>query len=115
MNQPLTRRDFAALATASAAGLSAQTKGRFPVGLQQTAVGRNIQQDLPGTLRAISKMGYEVIEFSAGTFMKWSPQEAKQVRTVLDEVNLKCRSTHNEIASFSGDGLSKAIELNQII
>jgi hypothetical protein len=80
MDQRITRRGFAGLATASVAALRGQTKSRFPVGLQQTAVGRNIQQDLTGTLRAISKMGYEVIEFSAGTFMKWSPEEAKQVR-----------------------------------
>jgi sugar phosphate isomerase/epimerase len=111
----LSRRQFALLAAASAAGLKAQTKKPFPVGLQQTAVGRNIQQDLTGTLRAIAKMGYDLIEFSAGTFMNWSPEQARRVRALLDDLNLKCRSTHNEIVSFSGDGLSKSIELNQII
>jgi sugar phosphate isomerase/epimerase len=111
----LSRRQFALLAAASAAGLKAQTKKQFPIGLQQTAVGRNIQQDLTGTLRAIAKMGYDLIEFSAGSFMTWTPDQARQVRTLLDELNLKCRSTHNEIVSFSGDGLSKSIELNQII
>jgi sugar phosphate isomerase/epimerase len=85
------------------------------VGLQQTAVNRNIQEDLPATLRAIAKAGYNIIEFSAGTFMKWSSPEAKQVKSQLDDLNLRCRSTHNEIVSFSGDGLSKAIELNQLI
>jgi sugar phosphate isomerase/epimerase len=115
MNQLLlSRRQFAALAAASAAILRAQ-KTRLPVGLQQTAVGRNIQQDLTGTLRAISKMGYQVIEFSAGTFMNWTPDQARQVRALLDDLNLKCRSTHNEIVSFSGDGLSKSLELNRII
>src|ERR1700730_10993532 len=115
-NQHLvSRRQFAVLAAASAVGLNAQTKMQFPIGLQQTAVGRNIQQDLNGTLRAIAKMGYDLIEFSAGTFMNWTPDQARQVRALLDELNLKCRSTHNEIVSFSGDGLSKSIELNQII
>jgi sugar phosphate isomerase/epimerase len=111
----ISRRQFALLVAASPAGLKAQTKRRFPVGLQQTAVGRNIQQDLTGTLRAIARMGYDVIEFSAGTFMNWSPDEARKVRTLLDDLNLQCRSTHNEIVSFSADGLSKSIELNQII
>jgi sugar phosphate isomerase/epimerase len=60
-------------------------------------------------------MGYDIIEFSAGTFMNWSPDEARKVRTLLDDLNLQCRSTHNEIVSFSADGLSKSIELNQII
>ncbi len=113
--RPLSRREFAALATGAAAGLNAQTRKQYPIGLQQTAVGRNIQQDLNGTLRAVAKMGYDIIEFSANTFMNWTPDQARQVRALLDELNLKCRSTHNEIVSFSGDGLSKSIELNQII
>src|SRR5580700_9299343 len=99
----LSRRQFAVLAAASAAGLNAQNKKQIPIGLQQTAVGRNIQQDLPGTLRAVAKMGYDIIEFSAGTFMNWAPEQARQVRSLLDELKLKCRSTHNEIVSFSGD------------
>ncbi|HTA69167.1 MAG TPA: sugar phosphate isomerase/epimerase [Bryobacteraceae bacterium] len=111
----LSRRQFAVFAAASAAGLNALAKTEFPVGLQQTAVGRNIQQDLHGTLRAVAKMGYDVIEFSAGSFMNWSPDQAREVRALLDEINLKCRSTHNEIVSFTGDGLSKSIELNQIL
>lgn len=111
----LSRRQFAVFAAASAAGLNAQAKTQFPLGLQQTAVGRNIQQDLNATLRAVAKMGYELIEFSAGSFMNWTPAQGREVRALLDEINLKCRSTHNEIVSFSGDGLSKSIELNQIL
>lgn len=110
----LSRRKFA-LTAACVATAGAQTAKRIPVGLQQTAVGRNIQQDLHGTLRAVAAMGYDLVEFSAGTFMKWSPAEARQVRTLLEELKLGCRSTHNEIVSFSGDGLARAIELNHII
>ena len=111
----LSRRQFAVSAAAFATGLNALAKTQFPIGLQQTAVGRNIQQDLNGTLRAVAKMGYDLIEFSAGSFMNWTPAQAREVRALLDEINLKCRSTHNEIVSFSGDGLSKSIELNQIL
>jgi len=113
--KPISRRQFAALAAASAARLGAQTGRPIPVGLQQTAVGRNIQQDLKGTLRAVAKMGYDIIEFSANTFMTWTPERAKEVRTLLDDINLRCRSTHNEIVSFSSEGLAKALELNQIL
>jgi sugar phosphate isomerase/epimerase len=108
-----SRRRFALLAAAGAAN-AAQAKSPIPVGLQQTAVGRNIQQDLAGTLRAIAKMGYELIEFSANTFMTWTPEKAREVRAMLDDLNLACRSTHNEIVSFGAE-LSKAIELNQIL
>lgn len=113
--ESVSRRDFVLLAATSAAALRAQAGKRIPIGLQQTAVGRNIQQDLEGTLRAVAKMGYDIIEFSANTFMTWTPEKARSVRSVLDDVNLRCHSTHNEIVSFSGDGLAKAIELNQIL
>lgn len=116
MNRYLSsRREFAVLAAASVTSALAQTGKKIPIGLQQTAVGKNIQRDLAGTLRAIAGMGYDLIEFSANTFMKWTPAEARQVRVLLDELKLACRSTHNEIASFSGDGLKQAIELNQIV
>jgi sugar phosphate isomerase/epimerase len=111
----MNRRQFSFIAVAAAAKAGAQLRKRFPVGLQQTAVGRNIQQDLQGTLRAIAGMGYDLVEFSANTFMKWSPAEARETRKLLDELKLGCRSTHNEIVSFSGDGLAKAIELNRIL
>jgi sugar phosphate isomerase/epimerase len=114
-HRSLSRRSFVFLSAASACALRAQSGKRIPVGLQQTAVGRNIQQDLTGTLRAVAKMGYDIIEFSANTFMTWTPEKAKEVRTLLDEIHLRCRSTHNEIVSFSGDGLSKSIELNHIL
>src|SRR5271168_4646624 len=108
MKPSFSRRSFIAFTAASAAALKAQNAKHIPIGLQQTAVGRNIQQDLPATLRAVAKMGYENIEFSAGSFMTWTPEKAKEVRSLMDGLNLRCRSTHNEIVSFSGDGLSKA-------
>src|ERR1700722_7267991 len=115
MSSMHSRRRFGVLTAAALTSLRAQNKASIPIGLQQTAVNKNIQQDLPETLRAVAKMGYQIIEFSASTFMKWSPAAAHDVRKILDDVNLRCRSTHNEIVSFSGDGLSRAIELNHII
>src|SRR5215475_1287229 len=96
--QPVSRRAVL-LSAASAMALRAQTGKRLPVGLQQTAVGRNIQQDLTGTLRTVAQIGYDIIEFSANTFMTWTPQKANEVRSLLDRLKLRCRSTHNEIVS----------------
>jgi sugar phosphate isomerase/epimerase len=103
------------LSVASSVCLDAQRGKRIPVGLQQSALNGPLKQDFNGTIRAIAGMGYDIIEFSANTFMTWAPAKAKEVRSLLDDVHLRCRSTHNEIVSFSGDGLSKAIELNQIL
>ena len=37
------------------------------------------------------------------------------MRSLLDQLKLRCRSTHNEIVSLMGDGLSKSLELNRIL
>jgi sugar phosphate isomerase/epimerase len=110
-----SRRRFLFLSASAAGVLGAQPGRQILIGLQQTAVNKNLRQDFNGTLRAIAGMGYDLIEFSANTFMTWTPAHAKEVRSLLDELHLRCRSTHNEIASFSGDGLSKSIEINHIL
>jgi len=71
-------------------------------------------KDLPGTVTAVAKMGYQVVEFYAPYF-EWTPAAAKDVRKLLDDLGTQCRSTHNGPPSFTPDGLKKAIELNQII
>ena len=53
-----------------------------------------------GVLRAVSEL---------------DPDTAKDVRKRMDDVGLKCHSTHNNGPSFTEDGLKKAIELNQIL
>ena len=59
-------------------------------------------------------MGYEVVEFYA-PYLDWTTETAKDVRKRMDDVGLKCHSTHNSGPSFTEDGLKKAIELNQIL
>jgi sugar phosphate isomerase/epimerase len=59
-------------------------------------------------------MGYECVEFYSPYF-DWTTAYAKDVRKLLDEVNLKCYSTHNSARSFAPESIDKAIELNQII
>src|SRR5258708_10381385 len=87
---------------------------RLPVGLELYSVRTELEKDLMGTVRAVAKQGYEVVEFYSPYF-KWTTDYAKQVRALLDELGIKCNSTHNGTESMSGDGLKEAIELNQII
>ena len=56
----MNRRQFGLLAAASLPNARSQAKP-LPIGLQQTAVSRNIQRDLTGTVRAICKMGYDLV------------------------------------------------------
>jgi sugar phosphate isomerase/epimerase len=78
-------------------------------------VRAELARDLPGTLGAVAQMGYEAVEFYAPYF-DWTIPYAKEVRTIMDDLGLRSYSTHNQIKSLTpGEGMAKAIELNQIL
>jgi len=85
-----------------------------PIGLELYSVRDRLAQDLMGTVRAVAKQGYAVVEFYSPYF-QWTPTYAKEVRALLDDLGIKCLSTHNGRNALEGDGLKKAIELNQIL
>ena len=99
----------------AAVSKSAQGQAKkIPVGLELYSVRGEYGRDLPGTVTAVAKMGYEVVEFWARYF-EWTPAQARDVRKLLDDLGIKCHSTHNNGAQFTQANLQKAIELNQII
>jgi sugar phosphate isomerase/epimerase len=112
----LTRREF--IGTAAALPLAAPVLSAFrqtkPVGLELYSVRHELTKDLPGTVTAVAKLGYQVVEFYSPYF-EWTTERAKEVRKLLDDLGIKCPSTHNGGQSLTGDGLKKAIELNRII
>lgn len=127
----LSRRHFLALSAALPAGLAAQvpvsslaaepaapeTSGvkRYPMGLELYSVRNELARDLPNTLQTVAKLGYQVVEFYAPYF-GWKPPYAKEVRAQMDDLGLRCYSTHNGFESFaSGEHMAHAIELNQIL
>jgi sugar phosphate isomerase/epimerase len=59
-------------------------------------------------------MGYQIVEFYAPYF-EWTAAQAKEMRKLMDDLGIRCNSTHNGQPSFKADGLTKAIELNQIL
>lgn len=90
-------------------------KDQYPIGLELYSVRRELARDLPATLIAVAGMGYTVVEFYA-PYLGWSLPFAKQVRMQLDDLGLRCHSTHNNFAALSpGETMAKAIELNQIL
>ena len=111
--KPLSRRSF--LAVSAALPLAGGQNGRHvPVGLELFSVRDELAKDMNSTIRAVAKMGYQVVEFFS-PYYNWTLERAKEVRALLDEVGLRCHSTHNGGSSFTPDGLQKAIELNQIL
>lgn len=85
-----------------------------PVGLELFSVRDELAKDIPGTVRAVAKMGYEDVEFFS-PYASWTPERAKEIRAVMDDAGIRCRSTHNGGESFTADGLQRAIELNKIL
>jgi sugar phosphate isomerase/epimerase len=110
----VTRRTFLATTAAIPVALAAQSANSIPVGLELYSVRDNLAKDLPATVRAVAKMGYQVVEFFA-TYFAWTAERAKEVRAILDDAGIRCNSTHNGLESFSAAGLPHAIELNQIL
>jgi sugar phosphate isomerase/epimerase len=87
----------------------------YPIGLEMFSVRREMAKDLPATLTAVSKMGYQVVEFFA-PYLGWTIPYAKEVRTRLDDLGLRCYSTHNpSSALMGGETMAKAIEINQVL
>lgn len=83
---------------------------RIPIGLQLYSVRDDCQKDLPGTIAAVAKMGYEGVEFAG-----YYGRSANDLRKLLDDNNLKCCGTHTGLDTLLGDNLSKTIEFNKIL
>jgi sugar phosphate isomerase/epimerase len=127
----ISRRTFFALSAGIPAALAAQATAReaaqeagvpegaktnrHRIGLELYSVRGELGRDLPNTLKTVAQIGYEVVEFYSPYF-KWTPAYAKDVRAQLDDLGLRCYSTHNGFESFGpGENLAHTIELNQIL
>jgi sugar phosphate isomerase/epimerase len=113
----LSRRSFLgffAAAPLGAAAWAAAATQQIPIGLELYSVRDVLKKDLMGTVRKVAKMGYQCVEFFS-PYYEWTPAYAKQVRKELDDLGVRCYSTHNDAVSFTPDGIGKAMELNHIL
>jgi sugar phosphate isomerase/epimerase len=112
----ISRRTF--LAVAGTLPLAATRLAAFlkdvPIGLELYSVRTELQKDPKATVTAVGKAGYQVVEFYA-PYLEWTTDAAKDMRKLLDDLGIRCHSTHNNGPSFTDEGLKKATELNQII
>jgi sugar phosphate isomerase/epimerase len=115
MSSSLSRRRFLAVAGAVPFALRGSTaSSTVPVGLELYTVRDALQKDLMGTVRAVAKIGYTLVEFYS-PYYSWTPQQASDMRKLLDDLGVRCLSTHNDSKALAPDGLQKAIDLNQAI
>jgi len=115
-----TRREFISTAIASAAAASlpfapnANAAGKIPVGLEMYSVRETMAKDLNGTVRAVAAAGYQGLEFYA-PYYDWTPAQAKDMRKLLDDLGIRCFSTHNDSAYFAPEKIGHAREVNLIL
>ena len=109
-----TRRSFLGSLAAAPLAVGMANSTQIPVGLELYSVRNELKKDLAGTVRDVAKMGYQCVEFF-GPYYSWTTEYARQVRAELDDLGIKCYSTHNGLESFGPGGISKAIDLNTIL
>ena len=115
----VSRRSFLGASGAAALGAAASLRvaaaaKNIPVGLELYSVRDELAKDDVGTVRAVAKMGYQVVEFYAPYF-NWTTAHAREMRKLMDDLGIRCLSTHNGPPSFTAEGLPTAIELNNIL
>jgi sugar phosphate isomerase/epimerase len=111
----LSRRHFLAVSAALPWALSARASSNsLPVGLELYSVRGELKKDPEATVRAVAHMGYQVVEFYAPYF-DWTESQTKQMRKLMDDLGIRCLSTHNDEAYLSPQNLSRARDMNLIL
>ena len=110
----LSRRSFLAISAVMPWALSARAAKSIPVGLELYSVREELKKDPEGTVRAVAQMGYQGVEFYAPYF-EWSESQTKQMRKLLDDLGMRCFSTHNDSSYFSAEKIGRARDMNLIL
>jgi len=82
----------------------------IPIGLQLYSIREDCKKDLPGTLAAVAKMGYDGVEFAG-----YYDRPAAELRKRLDDLGLKCCGTHIKLDTMLGDALPATVEFNRAL
>ena len=110
----LSRRSFLAFSATFPWALSAPAAKSIPIGLELYSVRNELKKDPEGTVRAVAQMGYQGVEFYAPYF-EWSESQTKLMRKLLDDLGIRCFSTHNGSSYLSAENISRARDLNLIL
>ncbi len=110
----ISRRTFLAFSATLPFAWRARAASSIPVGLELYSVRKELQRDPQATVRAVAKMGYQCVEFYAPYF-QWSEDETKQMRKLLDDLGIRCFSTHNDSSSMNAENIARARDKNLIL
>lgn len=115
--QTLSRRSFLAISAMAPWAFSSQVMraaGAIPVGLELYSVRNELKRAPEATVREVAKMGYQCVEFYAPYF-DWSEPQTKQMRKLLDDLGIRCFSTHNDSPFLNPENIRKARDRNLIL
>ena len=107
----IPRRTFLAFTAVMPWVLRASAATKIPMGIEMYSVRDELKKDPQGTVRAIAAMGYQGLEFYAPYF-EWSHAQAKEMKKLLDDLGIRCFSTHNDASYLDKDHIQNAIDLN---
>jgi len=110
----LSRRSFLAVSAVMPWALTARAAKSIPAGLELYSVREELKKDPDGTVRAVAQMGYQGVEFYAPYF-EWSESQTKQMRKLLDDLGIRCFSTHNDSSYLSPEKIGRAVDMNLIL
>jgi sugar phosphate isomerase/epimerase len=110
----ISRRSFVALSATLPWALRASAATSIPIGLELYSVREGLKKDPEATVRAVAQLGYQCVEFYAPYF-EWTEAQTRQMRKLLDDLGVKCYSTHNEETYFSPENISRAADMNSIL
>ena len=121
MSTSLTRRNVLEVAASAVASVLMTPTARalvqrksswkpVPIGTQAWCVRKQLATEIPGTLAALAKLGYEAVELE-NAFGK----SGKEWHTHLRDAGLKVCGFHHRFDELQGDKLQAAIEFNQAI
>lgn len=111
---PVSRRCFLALSAMLPWTLRTRAPVSIPVGLELYSIRNALKQNLEGAVRAVAQMGYQCVEFYAPYF-DWTEGQTKQVRKLLDDLGIRCSSTHNNSAYLNKENIQRARDMNVIL
>jgi sugar phosphate isomerase/epimerase len=83
---------------------------RVPIALQLYSVREDCERDLPGTLEAVARMGYEGVEFAG-----YYDHSAQELRAMLDGLGLAVAGTHIDLHTLLGDRLAETVAFNRTL
>ena len=110
----LSRRSFVAMSAMLPWVFARAASGSIPVGLELYSVRETLTKDPEGTVRAVAQMGYQCVEFYS-PYYDWTDTQAKQMRKLMDDLGIRCYSTHNSEEYLRPEKIGHTRDLNKIL